>query len=275
MATSPLLLQLLKAINAKQVVALATIVTAKQNFVNNLGYKALFNLHGLIVGNLNLDKELNDTIQVDIQQILKQTQPKLLTYADGNLKIFVEVHQSPPNLLIVGAGHIAQPLATLAKMIEFEVTVLDDRPQYANKQRFPSATQVIAAPFAKTLRKWPIDSNTYIVLVTRGHSHDVDCLLEIIDSPARYIGMVGSKRRIKGVFDLLTKEKGIPRQKFKRVYAPIGLDIGAETPTEIAICIIAEMIKIYRNGRSESLSDALRRNWRLPLHPDRNKMRLT
>jgi xanthine dehydrogenase accessory factor len=119
------------------------------------------------------------------------------------------------------------------------------------------------------LRNWRIDADTFIVLVTRGHSHDVDCLLEVLDSPARYIGMIGSKRRIQAVFDLLEKEQGIPRQKFDRIYAPIGLDIGAETPAEIGVCIMAEIIKIYRGGRAESLSDALRDDRRLPLHPAR------
>jgi len=154
-------------------------------------------------------------------------------------------------------------------MIEFDVTVIDDRPQYANRQHFPTADRVIAAPFAETLRTMPIDANTYIVLVTRGHAYDVESLLEVIDSPARYIGMIGSKRRIRAVFELLEREKGIPREKLARVFAPIGLDIGAETPAEIAICIISEIINLYRGGRASSLSDVLHQNYRLPLHPAR------
>jgi len=164
---------------------------------------------------------------------------------------------------------VALPLAQLGKMIDFEVVVLDDRPRFANAERFPMADQVLAQPFRDTLRDWAIDSDTYIVLVTRGHSHDVDCLLEIIDSPARYIGMIGSKRRIKSVFKLLEKEQGIDPAKFERVYAPIGLDIGAENPAEIAISIVAEIVNVQRGGRAISLSDALRADRGLPLHPAR------
>jgi xanthine dehydrogenase accessory factor len=172
-------------------------------------------------------------------------------------------------LLIVGAGHVALPLAQLGKLIDFDVIVLDDRPRYANPERFPMADQVLARPFRETLREWPIDNDTYIVLVTRGHTHDVDALLEVIDSPARYIGMIGSKRRIKGVFALLEKEQGLDPAKFDRVYAPIGLDIGAENPAEIAVSIIAEIVNVYRGGRAMPLSDALRADRRLPLHPAR------
>jgi xanthine dehydrogenase accessory factor len=191
-------------------------------------------------------------------------------FETGLIELFVEVQRRPPVLLIIGAGHVALPLAKLGKMIDVEVVVLDDRPRFANKQRFPMADRVLARPFRETLRDWPIDNDTFIVLVTRGHSHDVECLLEVIDSPARYIGMIGSKRRIKAVFELLKREQGIDPAKFERVYAPIGLDIGSENPSEIGIAIIAEIINIYRGGRASSLSETLRSDRKLPLHPARN-----
>jgi xanthine dehydrogenase accessory factor len=173
--------------------------------------------------------------------------------------VFVEVQRRPPSLLIVGAGHVAQPLASLGKLIEFEVAVLDDRPQYANAGRFPQADRVVAASFQSALRNWPIEADTFIVLVTRGHAQDVECLLEVLNSPARYIGMIGSRRRVRAVFELLASERGIPAEAFRRVYAPIGLDIEAYTPAEIAVSIIAEVIKVYRGGTCPSLSDALRK----------------
>jgi xanthine dehydrogenase accessory factor len=268
MVASPILPELLRAIETRKSVALVTVVIAKGEFAPKLGQKALFTPADILAGALDLGP-LSLTIHADIRRVLEQGRSQMLTYADEDLGIFVEVQQRPATLIIVGAGHVAQPLAQLGKMIGFEVGVLDDRPQYANKQRFPTADRVIAAPLAETLGHWPIDANTHIVLVTRGHSHDVASLLEIIDSPARYIGMIGSKRRIKAVFELLEKEQGIPAEKFDRIYAPIGLDIGAETPAEIAICIIAEIINLYRKGRAESLSDALRRNRRLAIHPVR------
>jgi xanthine dehydrogenase accessory factor len=263
-----LLAELLKSIDEQRAVALVTVVKATGDYAAGLGRHALIWLDQEPLGSLGLGA-LEARALADASQALDQRRPQLLSYEDGQVELFVEVQRRPPTLIIAGAGHIAQPLAVLGKLINFEVTVIDDRPQYANAERFPQADRVIAAPFRPTLHDWPVDADTYIVLVTRGHSYDVESLLEVLDSPARYIGMIGSKRRIRAVFDLLEREQGIPREKFERVYAPIGLDIGAESPAEIAVCIIAEIVKVYRGGRAASLSDALRADRRLPLHPAR------
>ncbi len=263
-----LLAELLKSIDEGRSVAMVTVVHASGDYAAALGQRALVWLDRDPLGSLRLG-ELEARALADATQSLMQRRPQMLSYADGQVELFVEVQRRPPTLIIIGAGHVAQPLARLGKLIDFEVVVIDDRPQYANTERFPQADRVIAAPFRPTLRDWPIDADTFIVLVTRGHSHDVECLLEVIDSPARYIGMIGSKRRVRAVFDLLEEEQGIPREKFGRVYAPIGLDIGAESPAEIGVAVIAEVIKVYRGGRAESLSDALRADRRLPLHPAR------
>jgi xanthine dehydrogenase accessory factor len=247
---------------------MVTVVKATGHHAAALGSRALVWLDQDPLGNLNLGT-LERRALADARQALNQRRPQLLAYEDDQVELFVEVQRRPPTLIVVGAGHVAQPLATLGKLVDFEVVVIDDRPQYANTERFPQADHVIAAPFRPTLRDWPIDADTFIVLVTRGHSHDVECLLEVLDSPARYVGMIGSKRRVRAVFDLLEQERGIPREKFDRVYAPIGLDIGAESPAEIGVCIIAEIIKVYRGGRADSLSEAVRANRRLPLHPAR------
>jgi xanthine dehydrogenase accessory factor len=262
--------KLLTSLEAGHSVALVTVVYASGKFSGMLGQRALVWPDKALLDGWQMDL-LEPQILPEIRQCLSRRQPQLLTYGaeESWLEIFVEVQRRSPTLIIVGAGHVALPLAQLGKMIDFEVVVLDDRPLYANKKRFPMADQVLAQPFAQTLRHWPIDEDTYLVLVTRGHSHDVESLLEVIDSPARYIGMIGSKRRIKAVFELLEKEQGLDPAKFERVYGPIGLDIGAESPTEIAIGIIAEIINVYRGGRAVSLSDALRADRRLPLHPGR------
>ena len=133
--------------------------------------------------------------------------------------MFVEVQRRSPELLIVGGGHIAVPLAQMASLCDFAVTVLDDRPSFANQERFPSAAKVIAAPLRETVRDLPMDQDTFIILVTRGHSHDVDCLLEVLDRPVAYIGMIGSQRRVDAVFELLENEMGIDPHKFDRVFA--------------------------------------------------------
>jgi xanthine dehydrogenase accessory factor len=267
--TDPILAALLAALEANQSVALVTVVHATGTYQNCAGSRALVWSDQPPLGNLG--GALTTEVLADIHRCMLARRPQMLAYhlAEGNLEIFVEVQRQPPQLLIVGAGHVALPLAQLGKLVDFEVVVLDDRPRYANKQRFPMADKVLAQPLRETLRDWPIDEDTFIVLVTRGHSHDVECLLEVLDSPARYIGMIGSKRRVGAVFELLEREQGLDPAKFARVYAPIGLDIGAENPAEIAVGIIAEIINIYRAGRAISLADALRANKRLPLHPGR------
>jgi xanthine dehydrogenase accessory factor len=135
---------------------------------------------------------------------------------------------------------------------------VDDRPAFANRTRFPDVEEVIAEPFTEALQRLPLDADTYVVLVTRGHSHDVEALMELLDRPHAYIGMVGSRRRVRAVWDLLEAERGIARERLGHVYAPIGLDIGAETPAEIAIAIIAEVVLVRRGGTAQPLSNALR-----------------
>ena len=131
-------------------------------------------------------------------------------------------------------------------------------PASQTRERFPSAAKVIAAPLRETVRNLSMDQDTFIILVTRGHSHDVDCLLEVLDRPVAYIGMIGSQRRVDAVFELLENEMGIDPRKFDRVYAPIGIAIGAHTPAEIAICIMAEVINVLRGGPATSISEKRR-----------------
>ncbi len=205
------------------------------------------------VGDLGLDVAQTDQVIADARQALAARGSRQLRYATaaGEFTLFVDVQAQPPHLIIVGAGHVAAPLAAIAHLCEFSVTVLDDRPQFANRQRFPTAERVIAGPFRPELRKLrgrraAFDPHTYLVLVTRGHQHDIDCLLEVLDDPVAYIGMIGSKRRVRAVFELLEREQGIPRAKLARVHAPIGLAINAQTPQEIAVSIMAEVIGVMR-----------------------------
>ena len=173
-----LLEKLIESIETGQSVALITVIEATGNYAAALGKRALVWPNTSIADELLLG-DLTAQIIADTQQCLTTRRPQTLRYdlADGSVTLFVEVQRRSPTLLIVGAGHVALPLAQLGKMIDFEVVVLDDRPRFANKQRFPMADQVLAQPFVETLRRWPIDDDTYIVLVTRGHSHDVECLL--------------------------------------------------------------------------------------------------
>jgi len=174
--------------------------------------------------------------------------------AGGKLEVFFEVMPAPPKLIVVGAGHIAVPLVQIAKVLDFYVSVLDDRLLYANRERFPSADEVLVGDMAQLLKEMTITPSCYIVLITRGHKYDEPCLREIIHSQAKYIGMIGSKRRIKACFQRFREEDKIADEIIERVYAPIGLDIGTETPAEIALAIMAEVVKVRRGGKAASLS---------------------
>jgi xanthine dehydrogenase accessory factor len=255
------------SIERREAVALVTVTAATGLLADALGNHAVVwpDANRQRVGTLNLGG-LEAQILADVRRAILEKAHRHLNYAEAGAEvaIFVEVQQRPPHLIIVGAGHIAVPLASIAKISEFQVTVLDDRPQYAHPARFPTADQVIAGPFRAELDKLrqgkPVfDNDTYIVLVTRGHQYDVESLLEVLDDPLAYIGMIGSQRRIRAVFELLEKEQGIPAEKFDRVYAPIGLDISAITPAEIGVCIMAEIINVMRGGPAEGLSRQIRR----------------
>ena len=246
-----LLSSLIASLEARRPVALVTVTAAADAAL--LGRHALVWLDAEPLGEMGLG-DLEARALADAQGVLAGRVHKTLSYATpaGPLKLFVEVQQRPPELIIVGAGHIALPLAEIAKLCDFTVTVLDDRPQYANRQRFPHADEVLATPLRQTMRDWVaaerLGPDSYVVLVTRGHQHDIDCLLEILDTTLAYIGMIGSKRRVRTVLELLSREQGIPAEKFTRVHAPIGLDIAAHTPAEIAVAIMAEIIAVRRGA---------------------------
>jgi xanthine dehydrogenase accessory factor len=174
----------------------------------------------------------------------------------GDSTLYVEVHQSREQLVIVGAGHIAVPLAHLGTLLDFAVTVLDDREEFATSERFDAAVNVLQSDFAvDPFAGASIGADTYIALVTRGHRWDFDCLQRLITMPAqpRYIGMIGSRRRVRAAFRALL-DAGVPRAMLARVHAPIGLDLEAETPVEIAVSIAAELIAVRRGARTASLA---------------------
>ena len=169
--------------------------------------------------------------------------------ATDEAAVFLEVLAPPEELVIVGAGHIAVPLARMATLLDFEVTVIDDRSAFANRVRFPEADRVIAADIEKTVADLPIGPNTYLVLVTRGHTLDQAALMRVVHKPAAYIGMIGSQRRVRAVLDHL-RRMGVAEEHIQRVHAPIGLRIGAETPAEIATSILAELVAVRRKHRT-------------------------
>lgn len=270
--SDPILDALLESIEANEPVALVTVIAADGDLAGPLGRRQLVWLDRDPLGALGLGS-LDVQVLRQARERLSAGRSRTLDYQSeaGSVRVFVEVQQRAPTLLIVGAGHIAVPLARLGKLLGFRVVVADDRPAFANRARFPDADEIIVDYFRPALRAFPVDHSTYIVLVTRGHQHDVECLLEVLDSPAAHIGMIGSRRRVRAVFQLLSEEQGIPAEKFQRVHSPIGLDIGAETPEEIALAIAAEIVKVRRGGTGLSLSDDLRRS--RVVHADRTTHR--
>lgn len=160
--------------------------------------------------------------------------------------------ESAPRLLIAGGGHIARRVADLAVPLGFCVTVLDDRSAYANAERFPPPITPLVGDIAKTLSDSPIDANTYIVIVTRGHQHDERALEAVLDSPARYVGMIGSHRKIDVIFEDL-RHAGASDEQLARVHAPIGLSIGSVTTQEIAVSIAAELVSVRRAQRHRAV----------------------
>jgi len=182
-------------------------------------------------------------------EVLAGRRPRLETVelAGGSVTVFLEPVRPEPEVIVLGGGHVGQQVAAAAKLAGYRVTVIDDRPDFASPALFPAADRIICRDFAAALQEVKINPATYIVIVTRGHRYDYACLQAVITSPAAYIGMIGSRRRIKGVKERL-QAGGVPEAALARVHAPIGLDIGAETPAEIAISILAEIIRVYRRG---------------------------
>ena len=180
-----------------------------------------------------------------------------VTTPAGSWTLFVEGHRPRERLVVVGAGHIAVPLAWYGDRLGFEVIVMDDREAFATSERFPPEAEVRRTDFdGDPFAGVTIDRHTYVALVTRGHRWDFDCLRRLVERSERprYIGMIGSRRRVRAAFHALL-EAGIPRQELAGVHAPIGLDIGAETPEEIALAIAAELVQVRRGGGGGSTTE--------------------
>jgi len=164
----------------------------------------------------------------------------------GQLEVFVEAIVPQPQAYIFGAGHISKSLAKAANLAGFAVTVIDNRETYANRDRFPDTEAVIAAEYEEVFPTLSVSDTTYLIIVTRGHRDDMRVLEWAAQTNARYLAMIGSKRKVIGVIEELAKA-GFPAAALERLYAPMGFDIGAITPEEIAISVVAEMIAVRRN----------------------------
>ena len=239
--------------------AVATIVSARGSIPSFKTAKMLVRDDGSIVGTIGGGCVEAEVWQV-AREVMESEKPRTLSFdlnhdpkydtglvCGGTLEVFVEPVLPPASLYIFGAGHVAVNLYHAAQTAGFDVTVIDDRESYANRDRFPAAKEVIAEDFEKAMARIEPSEASYIVITTRGHRDDMRVLRWAVQTRARYIGMIGSKRKTISIFRELTKE-GISAHLFDRVHAPVGLDIGAVTPEEIAVAITAELIAIRRNS---------------------------
>jgi xanthine dehydrogenase accessory factor len=251
------------ALEGERAVVLVSVIAAGGTWRASIGQQMLLHENSETLGTLALPdapKGLTQQLHEAAQKAIATGKPhveKIPGSANTWAEIFIEPFVPDPVLLIAGAGHIAAPLASLAHLMNFSVSVTDDRASFANRERFPTAKQLLVGDIEASLKNYPITPRTHIVLVTRAHAHDVQGLRAIIDSPAAYIGMIGSQRRVWAVFKLL-HEEGVPAEKLGRVRAPIGLDLGGSTPEEIALSIMAEIIQLRHGGSGIAMSEPLR-----------------
>ncbi len=239
--------------------AVATIVNVRGSIPSFKTAKMLVRDDGSIMGTIG-----GGCVEAEVWQaareVMESEKPRTLTFnlnqnpkydtglvCGGTLDIFVEPVLPPALLYVFGAGHVAVNLYRVAKNAGFDVIVVDDREAYANRERFPEAKEVIAEDFEQATARLAPNESSYIVIVTRGHRDDMRVLRWAVQTPARYIGMIGSKRKVITIFRELTQE-GLPAHLFERLHAPVGLDIGAITPEEIAVAITAELIAVRRHA---------------------------
>ena len=218
----------------------ATVVKSEINEIK-VGMKMISSANGHRIGCLG-NTDLEASIQSESMEALVQNSPHVFRWKGDDVWVFMDPVQPRPTLLIAGAGHVGQALCHLGEWLDFDIVVVDDRPDFASKERLPEAHQIVIGDIAEELRKYPIDNMTYVVIVTRGHRHDEEALYSVVESEACYVGLIGSRRKIKLIFDDLL-DLGASEQTLSQVYAPIGLDINSKTVPEIAVSIAAQLIQ--------------------------------
>ncbi len=238
--------------------AVATVTVASGSTPREEGAKMLVRADGSIMGTIGGGSIEKKVIQ-EALAVIRDGKPKKVAYrlqatgelgmiCGGDMEVFLEPLPITPHLYIFGGGHIALPLAKMAHITGFKISIIDERPAFANPERFPDAAQTITSDIATAFEQLTIDHSSYIVIVTHGHKGDETALAAALKTPARYIGMIGSKEKNRTVFAHLLAQ-GYTQEDLDRVHAPIGLRIKAQTPEEIAVSILAELIQERRSDR--------------------------
>ncbi|MBT3314511.1 MAG: XdhC family protein [Anaerolineae bacterium] len=247
-----------------QIAALATIVRSKGSTPRHGTSKMLIYADGNIIGTVG-GGELERRVHVAAQEAMQDGEARYLTYnmsdpskgdpgiCGGTVEVFVEPILPNPTLLLIGAGHVGKAVAYLAKWLDFHVVVAEDRAEFCTPEHIPGGDEYLPVAMDEITEHLKINSQTYIVMATRGADVDAVALPDLLESDAAYIGVIGSKRRWLAAASLL-QERGIPEEKYAKVHSPIGLEIEAETPEEIAVSIMAEVLMIRNGGTGEKMS---------------------
>ena len=252
-------------VNKHRRVAVATVVDTGGSHPRDVGAKMLVLPDGTGVGTVGGGK-IERLVMDDALKGLDDGAPfskhyKLLPEemggvgmeCGGDVMVFFEYPRAPETLLLCGAGHIASHLAPMAARADFSVVVVDQRAEFATPERFPDAAQVLRMDMSDPALKGLVDGSTYAVVITHGHKDDKEAVASVIDAGPAYLGMIGSRRKVGAIMKQL-REEGTDEEKLRGIFAPIGLDIGAETPGEIAAAILAELIAVRRTGKPSPLS---------------------
>ncbi len=244
--------------------ALATIVQVRGSIPSFESAKLLVREDGSMTGTIG-----GGCVEAEVwnaaREVIETEKPKHLTFnlgqdaaydngliCGGQLDVFVEPVVPQPRAYIFGAGHVSKSISKMASLAGFAAIIVDDRESFANRERFPEADEIYAEEYETVFPKLTVNSSSYLIIVTRGHRDDMRVLRWAVTTEARYVAMIGSKRKTISVVKELEKE-GLSREAFERIFSPMGLDIGAVTPEEIAISVVAEMIAVRRGPES---------NWR-------------
>ncbi|MBZ5601088.1 MAG: XdhC/CoxI family protein [Acidobacteriia bacterium] len=250
--------------------ALATIVQVRGSIPSYESAKLLVREDGSMLGTIG-----GGCVEAEVwtaaREVIETEKPKHLTFSlgqdaaydnglicGGQLNIFVEPVIPQPRAFIFGGGHVSKSISKVANLAGFATVIIDDREAFANQERFPEADETYADEYEAVFPKLTVTSSSYLVIVTRGHRDDMRVLRWAVATPAKYIAMIGSKRKTISVIHELEKE-GFPRSTFEKIFAPMGLEIGAESPEEIAISVVAEMIAVRRGPDADwrSLSKSI------------------
>ena len=240
--------EILEAYDGGEPVSVATLVNSP-NHPENRGAKLILRADTTISGTLG-SPELDAPAIEAAQRIAHLGNTESITIE--NHEIFVEGFTTPPTLIMVGGGHVGKATADLAHKLGYRVQIVDDRPEFSNPDRFPYAEQTIVTPYQNWHRHLTINVNTYLVVATRGHRHDDQALESALQTPARYIGLLGSRRKTLMIYRRLIQQ-GIPQNRLEQIHAPIGLNIGALTPEELALSIMSEITMTRRNAPGTQL----------------------